>query len=160
MWPEIAGSARFTLDRNSLYANNKVYIIPQGNLYLLALLNSTLLRAFIQSSCTDLQGDSFNFSAVFVDKTPIYPAERLLQASEERYRRLENMADQMLELHHVEATAKDGQDKTVVRRQIDAIDLLIDEQVYELYGLTEEEIRTVERSLSVTKTNESGPESQ
>jgi hypothetical protein len=70
-WPEIAGSARFTFDSNGLYANNKAYIIPEATYYLLALLNSSLIRLFIHNSCTDLQGNSFNFSAIFVDKTPI-----------------------------------------------------------------------------------------
>ena len=70
-WPEIAGSARFTFDASQFYANNKTYIIPAGDFYLLSLLNSSLLRMFIHSVCTDLQGNSFNFSAVFVERTPI-----------------------------------------------------------------------------------------
>ena len=35
-------------------------------------------------------------------------------------------------------------DKTAIRRQIDATDRQIDNLVYELYELTEEEIRIVE----------------
>lgn len=50
-------------------------MIPDGSLYLLGLLNSLLLKLFIHSVCTDLQGDSFNFSAVFVSKTPIRPID-------------------------------------------------------------------------------------
>ena len=71
IWPEIAGSARFTFDSNGLYANNKAYIIPEATYYLLALLNSSLIRLFIHNSCTDLQGNSFNFSAIFVDRAPV-----------------------------------------------------------------------------------------
>lgn len=41
---------------------------------------------------------------------------------------------------------KTDHEKTVVQRQIDATDRKIDELVYELYGLTEEEIKTVEES--------------
>ena len=70
-WPEIAQSARFTLDSAHFYANNKTYFIPNADFYLLGLLNSSLLRIFIHSVCTDLQGDSFNFSAAFVEQTPI-----------------------------------------------------------------------------------------
>ena len=44
LWPEIAGSARFTFDTDHFYANNKVYLIPKADLYLLGLLNSSLLR--------------------------------------------------------------------------------------------------------------------
>ncbi len=70
-WPEIAGSARFTIDSNGFYANNKAYIIPEASKYLLAILNSSLVRLFIHNSCTDLQGNSFNFSAIFIEKSPI-----------------------------------------------------------------------------------------
>jgi hypothetical protein len=63
-WPEIAGSARFAFDDSGYYANNKTYLIPVSDLYLFGLLNSALLRLFIHSVSTDLQGDSFNFSAV------------------------------------------------------------------------------------------------
>jgi hypothetical protein len=70
-WPEIAQSARFTIDSSNFYANNKTYIIPKGDFFLLGLLNSSLLRMFIHSVCTDLQGNSFNFSAIFVERTPI-----------------------------------------------------------------------------------------
>jgi hypothetical protein len=38
-------------------------------------------------------------------------------------------------------------DKQTIQRQIDATDRQIDKLVYELYGLTEEEIRVVENSV-------------
>ena len=41
-------------------------------------------------------------------------------------------------------SAKTLVDKTAIQRQIDATDRRIDELVYELYGLTEDEIRIVE----------------
>lgn len=51
---------------------------------------------------------------------------------------------QMLELHKQLSSAKTEHDKTVIRRQIDATDRQIDQLVYELYGLTEAEIKIVE----------------
>jgi hypothetical protein len=50
----------------------------------------------------------------------------------------------MLQLHHDLAAAKTAHDKTLVERQIAATDRQIDRLVYELYGLTEEEIAVVE----------------
>ncbi|HTU19990.1 MAG TPA: hypothetical protein VMG10_18140 [Gemmataceae bacterium] len=41
-------------------------------------------------------------------------------------------------------TAKTPQDQILLKRQIDAADRQIDQLVYELYGLTDEEIRIVE----------------
>ena len=42
------------------------------------------------------------------------------------------------------AAAKTGHDKTAIQRQIDATDREIDRLVYELYALTEDEIKIVE----------------
>ncbi|MBM4056319.1 MAG: hypothetical protein FJ264_16940 [Planctomycetes bacterium] len=54
------------------------------------------------------------------------------------------LVDQMLEFHKQSASAKTDHDKTVIQRQIDAIDRQIDQLVYELYGLAEDEIKIVE----------------
>ena len=54
-----------------------------------------------------------------------------------------SLAQQMLELHKRLATASTSE-REVLQRQIDATDQQIDQLVYELYGLTGEEIRIVE----------------
>ena len=61
-----------------------------------------------------------------------------------RHDRMVALVNQMLELHKQLASAKTDHDKTVIQRQIDATDRQIDQLVYELYGLTEEEIKIVE----------------
>jgi len=45
---------------------------------------------------------------------------------------------------HVEAVQKNEQLKTMISRQISGIDIAIDKVVYELYNLTEDEIKVVE----------------
>jgi hypothetical protein len=60
-----------------------------------------------------------------------------------RHDRMVEMVEQMLALHKQLASAKTEHEKTALQRQIDATDKQIDELVYELYGLTEEEIRIV-----------------
>jgi hypothetical protein len=52
--------------------------------------------------------------------------------------------DQMLTLHKQLADARTPHEQTNLQRQIEAMDGQIDSLVYELYGLTEEEIRIVE----------------
>ena len=58
--------------------------------------------------------------------------------------RMVSLVEQMLALHKQLAEAKTPHDKTAIQRQIDATDRQIDRLVYELYGLTEEEIKIVE----------------
>jgi hypothetical protein len=54
------------------------------------------------------------------------------------------LVEQMLALHRRRAAARTSYEQTVLQAQIDATDRQIDRLVYELYGLTEEEIRIVE----------------
>lgn len=57
-----------------------------------------------------------------------------------------SLVDQMLSLNKQLPAAKTDHEKTALQRQIDATDRQIDQLVYELYGLTEEEIKIVESS--------------
>lgn len=147
-WPEIAGSARFALDMNGYYANNKTYLIPKADLYLLGLLNSSLLRLFIHSVCTDLQGNSFNFSAIFIERTPIRTIDFSNAEDKALHDRMIALVDGMLALHKQMANVRAGHERTAIQRQIEATDRQIDNLVYELYGLTEDEIKIVDEALS------------
>ena len=53
----------------------------------------------------------------------------------------------MLSLHKELDAARTPTDKTAIQRQIDATDRQIDNLVYELYGLTDKEIRIVEEGI-------------
>jgi hypothetical protein len=52
----------------------------------------------------------------------------------------------MLALNRQHETARTPDEKTRIERQIAATDQQIDRLVYELYGLTEEEIKIVEKA--------------
>ena len=54
------------------------------------------------------------------------------------------LVERMLGLHKALPLAKTDHDKTLLQRQITTTDHQIDQVVYELYGLTEDEIRIVE----------------
>ena len=58
--------------------------------------------------------------------------------------RLVALVEQILTLHRQLLTTKTPHEKTVLQAQIDSTDLQIDQLVYELYGLTKEEIAIVE----------------
>ncbi|MBE9592583.1 MAG: hypothetical protein IMF19_03805, partial [Proteobacteria bacterium] len=54
------------------------------------------------------------------------------------------LVDSMLELQKKHQEARMEQDKELYEQQITIVDVRIDRLVYELYGLTEEEIKVVE----------------
>lgn len=62
-----------------------------------------------------------------------------------RHDRMVGLVEGMLEMHKDLAETKTEHEREVIQRQIDATDKEIDKLVYELYGLTEEEIGIVER---------------
>ena len=53
----------------------------------------------------------------------------------------------MLELQKKHHEARRERDKELYERQIKIVDAQIDKLVYELYGLTEEEVKVVEESV-------------
>ncbi len=63
-----------------------------------------------------------------------------------RHDRMVSLVESMLALHRQLADTKTAHDREVIQRQIDATDSQIDALVYELYELTEDEIRIVEAS--------------
>ena len=61
--------------------------------------------------------------------------------------RMVELFDRMFSLEERLADARMPRDKEIIQQQIDATDRQIDKLVYELYGLTEEEIKIVEGKL-------------
>ena len=65
-------------------------------------------------------------------------------ADNARHDRMVALVTQMLDLNKRLQDAKLGHVKKLVSREIEATDAAIDKLVYELYGLTDEEIKIVE----------------
>jgi cytochrome c556 len=75
---------------------------------------------------------------------PDRPIDFSDKADVKRHDRMKELVERMLDLHKKLAAAKAPHDKEAIKLQIDATDQEIDGLVYELYGLTDEEIATVE----------------
>ena len=61
--------------------------------------------------------------------------------------RVVKLVEQMPALHGQAAGARTPQEQTALTRQIAATDTQIDRLVYDLYGLTEDEIKIVEGAV-------------
>ena len=83
----------------------------------------------------------------YIERIPIRLPLLHDDTDKSRYERIVYNGDQMLSLHKKLAETKTEHDKTILQRQIEATDDQINRLVYELYGLTDEEIKTVETSL-------------
>jgi primosomal protein N'' len=66
------------------------------------------------------------------------------RANKARYEKIVALVVQTLSLKQQQPGTNTDQEKTTLQRQINAVDQQIDHVVYELYGLTKEEIKIVE----------------
>jgi len=84
----------------------------------------------------------------YIEQLPIRPINFSDPPDKARHDRMVALVERMLDLHERLEKAKAPDDKTKLQRQIDATDHEIDRLVYDLYGLTEEEIGIVEGKAS------------
>jgi len=112
--------------------------------YLLAVLNSRLMH-FLYDDLVGEQARVFpEVKPVQLFKLPIRIIDFSVSNDKSRHEKIVDLVGQML-LHNKQlAVAQIDHEKTSLQRQIDATDQQIDQLVYELYDLTQEEIRTVE----------------
>jgi type I restriction-modification system DNA methylase subunit len=116
------------------------------NKFLLGLLNSKLFNwlHIVQFYSARIPEGSLRYPISFLSNLPICSMDLSASVDKARYGRMMQLVERMLALHKQLAAAKTDQDKAILQRQIETTDQHIDGLVYELYGLTEKEIRIVE----------------
>lgn len=107
--------------------------------YILGLLNSQLFQWRFKVTSTNN-----NVGTNELDAMPFRTIDFSDADDRARHDKMVNLVQTMLDLHKQLAAAKTAHDKTTLQRQITATDHQIDQLVYELYGLTAEEIKIVE----------------
>ncbi|MBU2227652.1 MAG: Eco57I restriction-modification methylase domain-containing protein, partial [Proteobacteria bacterium] len=117
----------------------------QGFPYLLGILNSKLSRWYFPFVSAPFRGGWLSANRQFLSQLPIRPINFADTADRERHDRMVALVEEMLALHRRLAAARTDHEQTNLKRQIDAADRRIDRLVYDLYGLSEEEIRIVEK---------------
>ena len=116
----------------------------QGLVYLLGLLNSRLLRWYFPFVSGTFRGGWLSANRQFLSQLPIRPIDFSDPTDAGRHAWMAALVERMLALHRKLAAARTPDEKLRLERQIAAADQEIDALVYELYGLTEEEIHIVE----------------
>jgi type I restriction-modification system DNA methylase subunit len=148
--PDYNNVASFTYDTNSYYYKTGYGVIIKekdiSSYYVLGLLNSPLLFMYLSSVSTTLRGGYVRFWTQFIEQLPIRTIDFNDPADKARHDQMVSLVQQMLELHKRLQAAHSDQDRQLYQRQIDATDKQIDVLVYELYDLSEDEIKIVEES--------------
>jgi restriction endonuclease TaqI-like protein len=149
IFPDIATSPRFTLDRRGHYGANTTYFIAREDFYLLGLLNSLLGKFYFVQTCAGLEGTGetyLRFFGQYLEGFPVRSIDIAKSADKDRHDRMVSLVERMLESHKELAAAKSEYAKINIQRQIDATDSQIDKLAYELYELTPDEIKIVEEA--------------
>jgi len=102
------------------------------------------MKWVIRKTASQMRGGFFSYESRFISKLPIHNLILTDADEEARHDRLVEMVENMLAWNKQLAEAKTPQERAVLERQIATTDKAIDQLAYELYGLTDEEIRLVE----------------
>ena len=137
--PDIADRTAFAFDEEGDFAFTSGYGItlkPEVKYspkYLLALLNSRLLDAVWKQVSTPLRGGFYRYFTQFIEQLPVYPLNLGVPSERAQHDALAALVTRILSAKKADPEA----DTSALEREID-------ELVYELYGLTKEEIALVE----------------
>ena len=91
-----------------------------------------------------MRGGFFRYFTQYMEQLPIRTIDFTDPADVARHDRMVALVTQMLDLHRRLAAEGAPPEKAALQRRIEMTDRQIDALVYELYGLTAEEITVVE----------------
>ena len=112
--------------------------------YICGLLNSKLLDFAFKIVTTNFNSGYFAANKQYIGQLPIRIINFSNPADVAKHDRMVALVENMLSLHKRLSAAGLPQEKEMLQRQIDTTDRQIDALVYELYGLTEDEIKIVQ----------------
>jgi len=117
--------------------------------FVLGILNSSLLSyLYVNTSAIATKDDFRQTTLAELRRLPIPFFDFANKADKSRHDKLVALADKMLALMPKLRAATSEREKSALQNAVTATDRQIDELVYELYGLTPEEIALVESSAS------------
>ncbi len=140
-----------TVVNDNSVADQQVYISkPKSDRtnakFIAGVMASRLISFYIQYYYDELRDAFPQIKVSQLKAMPIRILDFSNPSDKARHDRMVKLVEQMLSLHKQLAEAKTEHQKTVLQRQIDATDGQIDRLVYELYELTDEEVKLIEES--------------
>jgi len=145
VYPNICKQPEFTFDQTGIYSNQKTFIIPTDDLYLLGILNSSLSMFLFTQMFPKLRGDFYEPGWVYFQNFPIHGMDPSNATEVQQRDQIINLVRKMLELHSYNPTTP--QEKEQLQSAIHTSAKFIDSLVAIHYGLTIEEQKTVELSF-------------
>lgn len=118
----------------------------ENYLYILALLNSTLLTYYLKKISSPFRGGFYSCNKQYLSQLPIKLLDLSNPDEKAKHDEIVCLADKMLKLHKELRNTSENTDKWYeLKREMEKTDRLIDERVFELYGVTAEERIPIEK---------------
>ena len=144
VFSEIANKGQFSIDEKNSFADMTNYILGTDSKYLLGILNSKLITFIFKNISSEIRGGYLRWKRQYVKNIPIRTIDFDNHKDVARHERMVSLVQSMLDMHKQIQQPLLSQEKEHLQRQISRTDNEIDKLVYELYGLTDEEIKIVE----------------
>uniref|UniRef100_UPI002473F177 TaqI-like C-terminal specificity domain-containing protein n=1 Tax=Lunatimonas salinarum TaxID=1774590 RepID=UPI002473F177 len=125
--PAIVKGASYCYDTEEHYSNDKTTIIPSRDFFLLGILNSKVIDFYLKSIASTKQNGYFEYKPVYIAQLPI------VIPNPETHDQISILVTEINETKKQDPTS----DTSILEAKIDQL-------VYEMYGLSEEEIGIVE----------------
>ena len=142
--PDISLKGNFTFDSEAHYCANTAYIIGNADKYLLGILNSQLIHFIYKGISSTYRGGYLRFIYQYLTQLPIRTIDFYNPSEKAIHDKLISLVDSMLELHKKKASLPPSAEREKIEREIAITDEKIDEIVYGLYGITDEERKIIE----------------
>jgi adenine-specific DNA-methyltransferase len=138
VWQEMSLEPSFAYDDKKFYTNQTAYIMTGENLkFLLGVLNSKISKWYMQNLAYSLSEGAQRWIKQYVEQLPLPPITKENQS----------LADQIVQKVQEILTltqSPDFETSQEKQQKVKELEREIDQLVYKLYGLTEEEIKIIE----------------
>jgi type I restriction-modification system DNA methylase subunit len=155
--PSLSNKSNFTLGEGDLFVTGTAGVTSiilelkwQGEiLYVLGILNSKLAGYYILGHSPVFQGGYHKFSSNYLKGAPIKKIDWSKKEEKKQHDEIVELVKKMLSLSKRlnEIGDKKTDERQKIEEEIREIDIEIDELVYKLYGINEEEKKIIEESL-------------
>ena len=132
MWGNLAKQPQFSFAKECFYVSAPANIIVSHSNYLLGILNSKITQYLVSQNAAQRQGGFLEFKPMYI--SPLAIPERPKDES------ISGLVDQILGI----TENSDYPDNAAKQTQVKKLEKQIDQLVYQLYGLTAEEIAVIQ----------------
>jgi len=136
VYANICKQPEFTLDESGVYTNQKCFIIPKRDLFLLGLLNSSLAHFWFEFYLPKLRGGFYEPNYVIFRRFPVVKVDENNDYLLGLKNNIEEGVKNLLSL-----SQQDESDD--IKKEIEFHKSEIDSKVFEIYGLNRDEVKHV-----------------